>query len=168
MEEITAVSYSRWLELIKGIKENGICSDEMRRIKLCYPNVVSEDYYAIIQKELAKLVTELLQKAINKFQSSVNRCLEDSDLEILEYGIKEFKRNIRTCLFFYKIEGYPFTVRKNLCDQAIENLSAFINEYTYFVKKLRENDSSLFVEDFEYICKKAKLQKYIEEFNVYG
>ncbi len=162
------VSYSQWLEYVNGAGAKGFKSQEFSSLQECYPSIGEKAQYGILEKELAKLETVLLKKSISGFQMSVNHCLEESDLEILAWGIKEFKRNVSSCYFFHAIEGYPLIVRKHLCSQIGENLAAFVDEYRIFLKKLSENDSCPFIEDFAYICKKAKLRKFIEEFNVYG
>lgn len=168
MKEMEMISYSQWLELMNKVQEKGMCSDEMQRLHVVCPEVNTKNHYQFIQNELSKLETELLRKTIYQFEASVNRCLEDLDLEFLNKGIRIFKKNIYHCFFFNNIEQYPYTVRKNLCNQLINPLISFTKEYAQFVKKLREDNNSLFIDDFDYICKKAKLKKYIEEFNVYG
>ncbi|MCI8427803.1 MAG: hypothetical protein HFJ03_09765 [Lachnospira sp.] len=168
MKEIAVISYSQWLELIDRVKEKGVCSDEMYQLHMVCPQVNTEKCYYLIQNEISKLETQLLRKVMYQFESSVNRCLEDFDLELLNHGIRVFKKSVQHCFFFNDIEQYPYAIRKNLCNQLIKNLMVFTQEYAEFVKKLREDNNSLFIEDFDYIYKKAKLKKYIEEFNVYG
>lgn len=168
MKEVEIISYAQWLEVIDKVQEKGMCSDEMQQLHIVYPAVSTKNHYQCIQNEISKLETELLRKTIYQFEASVNHCLEDFDLELLNNGIRVFKKNIQHCFFFNDIEEYPYAVRKNLCNQLISHLISFTEEYAKFVKRLREDNNSLFIEDFDYICKKAKLKKYIEEFNIYG
>lgn len=167
MAERIAVSYSQWLEYINGAGAKGLKSEAFSSLKGCYPVIGSEAHYGMMQRELAKLETILLKKTVAGFQTAVNRCLEEADPEILEWGIREFKRSVSCCYFFNGIEEYPQTVRKDIGSQMGESLASFVDEYSIFLKKIRENDNSSFIEDFEYICKKAKLKKYIEEFTLY-
>lgn len=161
------VTYSQWLEYVRYAKEKGIKSDEMQFLSQCYPQVNMQDYQDYLNNELTKLEISLLKKVVDKFQTSVNMCLDELDLELLERALKEFKKEVSICFFFNKITQYPQNMREKLTLQMLEGLSGFAKEFQMYVKRIEDGSNDLFISDFSYICKKAKIIKYIEELNIY-
>ncbi|MBD5459852.1 MAG: hypothetical protein HDR26_02755 [Lachnospiraceae bacterium] len=104
----------------------------------------------------------MIKKTIDKFQDIVNTGIEEYDLEIIKTGIREFKKNVAVCFFFADIHEYPLLIREELATRLTEKFKDFIAEYMSFVRRTSQYGGSLFFEEFEYICKKAKLDKFIE------
>lgn len=167
VEEARMISCAQWLELVHAAGKKGARSDEMCMLATVYPSLSAEGYYSTVQKELAGLESALLKKAMNRFQKAVNLSLEDADAEILKSGIKEFKQTVYRCFFFNGMEEYPYAIRKDLCIQVVRKLTDFTDEYENFVKRFGESSYGPFIEEFDYICRKANLKKYVEGFNVY-
>lgn len=160
-----ALPYQQWLELVNEAEKKGFASDELCRLQTVYPVIGVSGYDNIVAKETAKLAAVLMKRMIDRFQSCVNRCLEEADTEILRSALRDLKQNIRRCFFFHGIEEYPHAVKRELCDQMVAKLTDFAEEYAGYVKRAGENDHSSFMEEFDYLCKKAGLKKYIEGFH---
>lgn len=161
------VAYSQWLEYVRDVKDKGIRCDSMTQLCSSYPKVSMQDYHEHIYNELAKLEILLLSESMDRFQSAVNKCLSENDLEFLSGGIRTLKKELSICFFFHKIEQYPRGMKEELTIQMVESLRDFIQEFQKYVKRIEENGNDIFVSDFCYICKKAKLEKYVEEQNIY-
>lgn len=165
--EIQCITCSQWLELVRTVKEKGIKCDGMESLCLSCPQINMVEYQELLYNELAKLETVILRETIERFEISVNRCLTENDLEYLNHGIRDLKKDLSVCFFFHKIEQYPIIIRKGLTVQMTENLSGFLKEFDRYVKRIEESGSDIFFSDFGYICRKANLKKYIEELNIY-
>ena len=162
------VAYSQWLEYVRNVKGKGIRCDSMVQLCSSYPQVNMQDYHEYIYNELVKLEILLLSESIDGFQSAVNKCLSENDLEFLNRGIINLKKEISMCFFFNEIEQYPQDMKEKLTTQMVEILSSFIKEFQKYVKRMEDSVNDMFVSDFCYICKKAKLKKYVEGLNIYA
>lgn len=165
--EKKCIAYSQWLDYIRVIKDDGIACKELDKIACSYPQVDLCNYQDIVYNELAKMEVILLRNVIENFQKSVNICLSENDLEYLSQGVKRFKRDVQKCFFFNAIDEFPGNMREKLATQMVESLHGFSKVFSAFVKNIEENESDLFISDFVYICKKARLKKFIEEQNIY-
>lgn len=167
MEGYRSVPYAEWLELVDHAKTKGARCKEFQQLQKCYPDSAGFAYERMIQNELAKLETLLLRSAVKKFQRAINLCLEENDLETLECAMWDFRKSIRGCFFFVGIPGYPESVRKDLAMQMEENLLMFQREFEKFIKRLSQNDNSLFTQDLIYRYRKWNLSKIIREYRSY-
>ena len=165
---VREVTYSQWLEFVNEARKGGFKCSALNELKSCYPGNIMTGYDRIMLNELAKLETGLIKKTIDRFQKAVNEGIEEYDLEAIQFGIKEFKKNVANCFFFANIDEYPRLIKEELGTQLVEKFGAFIVEYANFVKRSSENGGSLFFEEFRYICKKAKLKDFIEGYRYNG
>lgn len=159
--------YVEWLALVNQVKVKGLRCEEFQRLQSCYPESAGSTYERMIRNELAKLETLLLKSAVKKYQRAINLCLEENDLESAERGMRDFKKNIRGCFFFTRIPEYPEKVRKDLALQIEESLLLFQQEFEQFIRRLSQNDDSLFTQDFLYRYRKWNLLKIIREYRSY-
>lgn len=166
--EKQAMPWAEWLELIHLVEKKGVSCEEWNAFAQAEPEDLGAGSDHLIEKELAKLETALLEKCIKKLQSSMNQSLEEGDLFFLEKGIRDFKREVAACFFFQRLEGYPLTVKKSMGEQITKILYGFLDEFMGYVKKIDENGTNDFLEDVIYLCRKAKLKNYVGEFDQYG
>ncbi len=165
--EIQSITYAQWLKHIKTVKDKGIRSDSMKVLCTNYPQVNMMEYQEFVYNEIAKLETVILTESIEKFQITVNKCISENDIEMLVHGFRCLKKDLDTCFFFNVMEKYPVEVKRKLSLQMSKNLQLFVKEFHRYTKRLEENGSDIFISDFEYICRKANLKKYVEELNIY-
>lgn len=165
---VREVTYSQWLEFVKDAQDGGLKCDALNELKSCYPGNIMPYYERTMLSELAKLESCLLKKTVCRFQKVVNAGIEAHDLEAIQLGIKEFKINVANCFFFANIDEYPRLIKEELGMQLVDKFEAFLAEYTNFVKKTGEYGGNLFLEEFGYICKKAKLNRFIEGYRYNG
>lgn len=156
--------YAEWLVLVNEVKAKGTHCEEFRQLQICYPDGAGAAGIRIIHNELAKLETFLLQSLIKKYQRAINLCLEEQDLETVEFAMRDLTKGIKGCFFFAGIPEYPKTVRKDLALQIEENLLVFQEEFGRFIKRLEQNDNSLFTQDLVYRYRKWNLAKIIREY----
>ncbi len=154
MAEVKAVPYAAWLSLVEAVKKKGQACDEFLELQGCYPQSTGSLYEQMIHNELAQLENLLLKNAIKKYQKSINMSLEEADLEIAEFAIRNLKKSIRGCLFFTRINEYPEGVRKDLAIQTQERLLIFQAEFGEFLKRLAQDSNSYFAQDLIYLWKK--------------
>lgn len=153
--------------MVNNVKAKGARCEEFQQLQGCYPDSAGTAYEYMIQNELAKLETLLLKSAVKKYQRAINWCLEENDLEIAEYAMRDFRKDIRGCFFFARIPEYPETVRKDLTLQMEENLLLFQRDFEQFIKRLSQRDNSVFTQDLLYRYKKWNLSKIIREYRSY-
>lgn len=163
MQEVREVSYTEWLTLVKGVKEKGQNSNEFFELQNCYPHRSGDSYKQMLQCELAKLETVLIEKAIRNFERSIARSMNENDLEIAQNAICSLKKNVRGSMFFLSNGNYSEDIRINLLSELKKNLLLFQAEITRFLRKLELDNSSHFVQDLVYLCRKCNLLKIILE-----
>ncbi|MCR4791791.1 MAG: hypothetical protein K5871_03510 [Lachnospiraceae bacterium] len=157
------IPYSEWVECIKASVLKGRKSPEFSRLLISDPVVAGDGLGIIIRNEIAKLETVLLRSAADDFQSSVNKCFEDHDLFLFEKGLRDFKKVVRDCLFFDGISALPAETKNDLRKEISNNLSAFVEEFSKYMRRLSEYEGDAFVGEFFYMYKKSNLKKFIEE-----
>lgn len=154
MEESRYVSYADWIALIAVILEKGMTCQEFEQIKQVYPQTAGESHISMVYNELGRLEECLLMHSFSKFQNTINRCLEEMDLEIAEFAMRNLRRNLKDCLFFNDIPEFPESIKNKMTQEVKKNIEAFQEKYQKYLKKLAYSDSSVFVQDLIYMCKK--------------
>ena len=154
MEAVQYISYALWTELITKIRENGAGCREFDQIKHAYPQTAGEAYIPMIYNDLGKLEEYLLTNSFRRFEKMIGRCLEEADIEIAEAAIRNLKRNLSDCLFFNWIPEYPEDVKRKMTEEVKKNVESFRQEYLKYIKRLEYSDSSDFIQDLAYMCKK--------------
>jgi len=162
------ITWSQWLDLLRAVEKKGIRCEEWNDFSTKCPSGMTAESDYLLEKELANLETTLLKKSVKKMQTAFNECMEDMDLFILEKGLLDFKKEIAACFFFQRLEGFPERVSSSIGDQVAQALRQFVDDFMAYVKKMDENGTNDFLEDVIYLCRKAKLKKYVEEFDAHG
>ncbi len=161
--DITIIPYSDYLEHLKKASSEGITSSEIKYLRGVFPNIM-EQQHDLLYNEIASLMNVLIKSTFKHFERRLNECLTEGDSDILLYGIRDFKRNIDSCLFFMSMDIYPESIKKNLGNEVVGKFTEFLKEIdSYMVRLLRASPNN-FVEDLRYLLKRAKLQKYISGF----
>lgn len=166
-DKIKKISYTAWLIYIKASYEKGRHCDEFKMLRCSSPDISGTDYEKYVWNELAKLESQFIKTAVEDFQNSVNKSLEEMDVYIFERGIKEFKRSINDCVFFDSIKGYSAEMKSKLKENIQSSFMLFIDEFAKYIKKLREYERDSYANEVIYIYKKANLVKFIQERTVY-
>lgn len=154
MEGIQYIAYAEWVALAGAVREKGMRSREFERIQCVYPQAAGPAYVPMVYRELAKLEEHLLRHGFRRFQQEINRCLEEGDLEIAEAAISSLKKCLRACLFFDRIPEYPETVKSGMEQEIRRHAEAFRQECLQYMRRLERSDSSAFVQDLAYMCRK--------------
>ena len=162
------IPWTQWITLSKAVEKKGIRCPEWETFSGSIPQIFAAEGELLLERELARLETVLLQKSIRRLQDSFRLCMEDGDLSVLERGIRDFKREIAACFYFNQLEGFPARVKKDIGSQVLETLQGFVGEFMGYVRKMDENGTNDFLDEVTYLCQKAKLKKYVGEFDVYG
>ncbi len=157
------IAYSDWINYIKAAKEKGINCSEFVDLKNSDPIVSGMGSELLVQKEIKKLAVELIYSAIDGFEKSVNRSLEEADLFVFEKGLREFKSAIKDFMFFDNLESISKEIKDNIKSQVATNLIMFVDEFSKYTKRLSEYDNTAYVDEFMYIYKKANVKKFIQE-----
>lgn len=154
MEGTQYIPYAEWVALAGAVREKGMRSREFERMQCVYPQAVGPAYIPMVYNELARMEEYLLGRSFQRFQREINRCLDEADLEIAESAIGNLKRGIRACLFFNRIPEYPETVKSGMEQEIRQHTEAFRQECLTYMRRLERCDSSDFVQDLVYMCRK--------------
>lgn len=154
MEGTQYIAYAEWVALAGAVREKGMKSREFERMQCVYPEAVGPAYVPMVYRELARLEEHLLRHGFHKFQREINRCLEEADLEIAEAAICNLKRCVRACLFFDRIPEYPESIKNSMEQEIRRHAEAFRQECLQYMRRLERADSSDFVQDLAYMCRK--------------
>ncbi len=154
MEGTQYIAYAEWVALAGAVREKGMKSREFERMQYVYPQAAGTAYVPMVYNELARLEEHLLRHSFRRFQREINRCLEEVDLEIAEAAISNLKRCVRACLFFDRIPEYPEAVRSGMEQEIRRHMEAFRLECLQYMRRLERADSSDFVQDLAYMCRK--------------
>lgn len=157
------IAYSDWINYINVTKEKGRNCSEFVDLKNSDPIVGGAGSEFLVQKEITKLEVELIYSAIDGFEKSVNKSLEEADLFILEKGLREFKSAIKDFMFFDALESISKEIKDSIKSQVATNLMMFVDEFSRYTKRLSEYDNTTYVDEFMYIYKKANVKKFIQE-----
>lgn len=157
------MAYSDWINCINAAKEKGRNCSEFVDLKNSDPIVAGAGSELLVQKEITKLEVELIYSAIDGFEKSVNKSLEETDLFIFEKGLREFKSAIRDFMFFDALESISKEIKDSIKQQIAANLMMFVDEFSKYTKSLSEYDNVTYVDEFMYIYKKANVKKFIQE-----
>ena len=168
MQETEGVLYSNWLELVNEAKNEGLKSESLKKLANCHPNTEQKIKDERIYNELVKLENVLVQVTIERFQKKVNASLEENDVEFLQIGLRELKQNIKKCFFFMEVMEYPQLIRKDLCEKITDIVLVFWKEFMEFVNQMGRNSNDVFAEDFVYLCKNFKMNKFVEGYKSNG
>lgn len=167
MENTKEISYTDWLKYVEVSKEKGRHCKEFKILQCSALVYLGTDYDNFIRNELAKLETQLMKTAIENFQKSVNKSMEEIDIYIFEQGIREFKKSISDCMFFDSIAGYSMKIRNDIKKNIRFHFMRFIDEFAKYIKKFMEYESDSYVNEMIYVYKKANIKKFIQERTIY-
>lgn len=154
MEGTQYIPYAEWVALAGAVREKGMRSREFERMRCVYPQAAGPAYDPLVYNELARLEEHLLRRSFHRFRQEINRCLDEADIEIAESAIGNLKRCIRACLFFSRIPEYPETVKSGMEQEIRRHTEAFRKECLGYMRRLERSDSSDFVQDLVYMCRK--------------
>ena len=163
MDAKQQISYADWLNLVKASRLKGRKCPEFAALCVSSPILGSEEYDAYIHNEMASLEVELIRTLTYDFQKSVNHSFEEQDLYIFETGLRDLKKAVTDCLFFDKIPAFSIGVKNNLKKEIWMNLSAFLGEFSKYMRKMSEYGGDPYIDEFLYIYKKADINKFIRE-----
>lgn len=154
MEGTQYIAYAEWVALAGAVREKGMKSREFERIQCVYPQAAGAAYVPMVYNELARLEEHLLRHSFRRFQREINRCLEEADLEIAEAAISNLKKCVHACLFFDRIPEYPESVKSGMGQEVRRHTEAFRQECLQYMRRLERADSSIFIQDLVYMCRK--------------
>lgn len=154
METTQYIPYAEWVALASAVREKGLRSQEFERMRRVYPQSAGPAYDPMVYRELARLEEHLLGHIFRRFQREINRCLEEADIEIAETAIGNLKRGISSCLFFCQIPEYPEEVRKGMEQEIRRYAQDFRRECLEYMRRLERSDSSDFIQELAYLCRK--------------
>lgn len=164
---IREISYSEWLKFVKVTIEKGKHCDEFKVLQCSSPVLVNTDYENYAIAELSKLESKLIKDAIGDFQKSINESLEAADIYIFEKGVRAFKKSISDCIFFNDLDSFSSKAKNELKENIRMNYLLFIDEFTKYIRKIYEYGNYSYIDEMNYIYKKACIQKFIQEQTVY-
>lgn len=165
--EIREISYSEWLKYVRVAIEKGKHCDEFKALQCSSPMLINTEYENYAIAELSKLELKLIKDAIGDFQKSINKSFEEADIYIFEKGVRVFKKSILDCVFFNALDSFSCTTKNGLKESIRMNYLLFIDEFAKYIRKMYEYGNYSYVDEMNYIYKKARIQKFIQEQTVY-
>ena len=165
--EIREIPYSEWLKYVRVTIEKGKHCDEFKALQCSSPMLINTDYENYAIAELSKLELKLIKGAIGDFQRSINKSFEEADIYIFEKGVRAFKKSIKDCVFFNALDSFSGKTKNRLKESIRMNYLFFIDEFSKYIRKMYEYGNYSYVEEMNYIYKKACIQKFIQEQTMY-
>lgn len=165
--EIKKISYSEWLKYVRVTIEKGRHCDEFKALQCSSPVLMNTEHENYAIDELSKLESKLIKDAIGDFQKSINKSFEEMDIYIFEKGVKLFKKSISDCVFFNTLDSFSDKTKNGLKESIRMNYQLFIDEFSKYLRIMYEYGNYSFVDEMNYIYKKAGIQKFIQEQTLY-
>ena len=100
---------------------------------------------------------------MKKYQKSINECLMEGDVEVAVFAVKQFRRCMKKCMFFLRINGFSEGLKCQISDSIINNVSAFQLYFRKYIRKLEQNESNYFIQELSYLSRKFDLEKIVME-----
>lgn len=161
------VPYADWLKYIRTAVDKGRNCEEFVLLQRSTPVLPGTGYEAYLADEIGKLEERLIRDAVDAFQKSLNKSFEEADIYLFEKGIRAFKKCIAESVFFVGMDGISATVKESMLKSINTNYLRFVEEIGKYIKKITYYQSHAFLNELEYLFKKAGLKKYIQELTVY-
>lgn len=161
------IPYSEWVGYVRVSAQIGRNCDEFEMLKKTSPDIGNNEYQDYVKRELAKLETKLIKDSIISFQKMVNNSFAEMDVYIFEKGLKALKKNVLECLFFDEFDDYSKEVKNELKKGIQMNYMLFIDEFSNYLKREYGYDYSSYMDEIEYVYKKAGIKRFVQEHTMY-
>lgn len=161
------IPYSEWIGYVRVSAQRGRNCDEFEMLKNTSPKIENNEYQEYVKKELVKLETKLIQDSIISFQKMVNKSFAEVDIYIFEKGLKALKKSILECLFFDALEDYSKGLKNELKKGIQMNYMLFIDEFSNYLRREYGYDNSSYMDEIEYVYKKAGIKRFVQEHTMY-
>jgi hypothetical protein len=161
------IPYFEWVDYVKVSTQRGKKCQEFNILMNTFPDFNMDKYQDYAKNELIKLEMKLIKDSILSFQKTVNKSMSETDVYIFEKGVKTLKKDIVNCLFFDNIDCFSNSIKNDLRKSVKKNYMLFLDEFINYLRKAYCYDYSSYIDDINYVFKRANIKKFIQEHTDY-
>ena len=127
------VTFSEWLGFLKTVRDKGPECEEFCRLKEGFPSggksLSDADGNRLLALEMEDFVNVRISAALETFQGNILHGLNENDESMIETAFQSLEKDLRACLFFVSLEGFPADLSSALSGQVIKLISGWQREY---------------------------------------
>lgn len=148
-------TYQEWMDCFVQMKQSNISDEHINLI--CKGTLQGNEQTSLrFQINIVNLLNDMLDARTTRFIKQMNVLLENNELFDLVELFRKFRKEIKHCLFFSRIDWLPSTFRQELFQSAEKQIRIFLKKITDHLEYQAFETSNLEMEDVLYQIKRIK------------
>lgn len=148
-------TYQEWLDCFAQMKHSNISDEHIDLI--CQGTLKGDEQTSQrFRLHIVNLMNDMIDGRTKKFIKQLNLLLEFNELPGVTELFKKFRKDIKQCLFFSRIEWLPMEFRQDLFQSVEIQTSDFLKKVTDYLRNQAFETNNCDMEDTLYQIKRIK------------